>query len=187
MAKQNRTVVELPADADGEHTDEGNTTAMQLVGDEVSLAEIVASFGGGSQSSDWDVVVDSGDGVYWPTIPGAALHGTVESRYSIETKFGTAWLYNLRLIHAADAITSDGEAIKRQPGESIIVLERTVLKDLANCVGREVIISCDGQKATKKGNKLWTYRVLKKRLPPEAEQALAMSRMANHQTAQLER
>lgn len=156
--------------------------ALAVVGDEVSLAEVIKTIGG-TASSDWDVVVDSSDGVYWPAIPGAVCHGILRSRYAVTTKFGQAFLYTVELKSACNAVTSDGEEIVRNPGESIIVLERTVLKRLTELMGREVAIVCDGKTMTKNKQSLWTYRVIAKKMTVD-DAMRAMAQMQAQQSAQ---
>jgi hypothetical protein len=137
-------------------------------------------------------VIAGGKLPFWPAYAGAIIVGTIQSRREVETRWkspqnpnGIVGLYTV-LIQKRPCLagTLDGEVFELQPGDSIQVLERSVLKELQFRIGQQVGILCVGKVSGKQFN-YWDYRIVGERRSAEQVQAAAQMAMAQLQTKQL--
>ncbi len=132
----------------------------------VPFADLIKSLTKG-QDVTAEIIIAGGDGVYWPPQKGSVCHGVIQNRYEIDSRYGKAAFYNVTLATECDAANRDGELFVAKPGESIMVLERAILRHLREYVGQEVVIQCQGKTQTKAGQDLYMFEaaVIKDRKP----------------------
>jgi hypothetical protein len=95
---------------------------------------------------------------YWMAEQGAAIAARIVNRFEVKTEYGMCGLYTVELQSPATAVKQDGEVVQLKEGDQMVVLERFLLKKFSEHVGHDVIVVCEGQRMTKKGNKLWGYQ-----------------------------
>ncbi len=134
--------------------------------DGMSVAEMAHALALSGLGEGWEVIV-SGSVPYWNPSPkgGEVLAGELLRRQEITANVNgkpmQAFLYMIKIMAPcrANAITPDGEPIVAEAGEIVSVIERTILRELREHVGKEVAIFCDGKGTNKAGQPLWRFRV----------------------------
>lgn len=146
----------------------------------------------GVDSADVEVIA-AGKLPFWPAYAGAVIKGTIQNRREVSTQFktplnptGVVGLYTFRVEDKpCMGATLDGEVFEVQPGDSITVLERAVMKELRTRIGQTVAILCVGKE---KGRTFsyWDYKIVGQKRDAAQIQAAAQLAMANLQAKQLE-
>lgn len=146
----------------------------------VGLAEILAAIadpvtGETLDPKEWEASIVGTD-YFWPALQGLVIKGRIigtDTRTTslvVDNEQVVARFYTFELTAPCVAIRSSDmragmplpKPVQCNPGQHVSVLERTILRRLANDVGREVIVICDGKGKTKRGLDLWRYRSFRK-------------------------
>jgi hypothetical protein len=100
---------------------------------------------------------------YWVPAPNTVIVGTVEGTFVFEkTKTGKPMTsYVIRLaVPAVGHNNETDEDEELEPGDLLSVADRAAMKDLANNIGKKVVIICDGKIQLKNSDKtFWKCRV----------------------------
>lgn len=180
MAKQNdkTTAPTATDDTIPPATPEDNRAAagiMLVDADRMTTADMAKLLSGwaGNSAEEWEVVV-AGSVPYWnPSEKGGeVLFGRLERRQEIvanvKGKPMNAALYTIKIADpcVAACVTPDGELASMSGGDTVCIIERKILVDLANYIGRDIAIFCDGKGKTRAGQDVWRYRVAARKAPP---------------------
>ena len=134
--------------------------------EDMNVAEIAHALAVAGMGEGWEIIV-SGSVPYWNPSPtgGEVCAGQLMRRQEIMANVKgvpmKAYLYMVKIMAPCrvNAVTPDGEAVVAEAGEIVSVIERKILTSLAEHVGKNVAIFCDGKGKTKRGLDIWRYRV----------------------------
>jgi hypothetical protein len=144
-----------------------------------------------ADQGEWEEAVH-GRLPYWQPEKGYVLHGKLLQRYEIKTRFRDkedkplpCALYTVLIFTPASVIDPDtGECVVGEQGTHCVLLERAVLKNMADLINREVVIFCKGKKPNRAGNPQWEFIVKARKLAVQQIVPLTPAQKAEIQQTQ---
>jgi hypothetical protein len=132
--------------------------ASLIVNDQLDKDKLLASLG--LNTKEWDFEAEP-PAHYWQPKEMTYVIGAVEGSFTYNnTAYGDYKVYVIRLTQPTIGYSNETkEAEMLQVGDYISVGERAAFRGLANKIGKEVVIICDGLMKTRANQNFWKIRV----------------------------